>query len=134
MKDPFFMTHDNKLPSHKMAHEAREERKYSGKMNKKPKRDDLEDDIDDVMELDHYSDKEAEEDAEEDNSIEESAAEKRIRLAKQYIKSLENEDIAHMGFDAEEIERSYINERLKKDAVSGMRDKVVIYSYSLCYF
>jgi ribosomal RNA-processing protein 9 len=51
----------------------------------------------------------------------ESAAEKRLRLARTYLESLDHQaELAKFGFDAEEIEGDYIAERLKKDAVCSV--------------
>jgi ribosomal RNA-processing protein 9 len=49
----------------------------------------------------------------------ETAAEKRLRLAKQYLEKV-HEDVAHADgeFDAAEIDRDLIAERLQTDAVS----------------
>ncbi|KAI0236817.1 pre-rRNA processing protein [Massospora cicadina] len=55
---------------------------------------------------------------ESDSSVKESAEEKRLRLAKQYIQSLRDglpED--ELEVDAREIDRDIIAERLQKDAV-----------------
>ncbi|KAG2188406.1 hypothetical protein INT44_001159 [Umbelopsis vinacea] len=56
-------------------------------------------------------------DVESEEEIQETAAEKRIRLAKGYLEGIQkglNEDIG--GFDAEDIDRDLIAERLKQDA------------------
>ncbi|CAG8737554.1 2587_t:CDS:2, partial [Funneliformis caledonium] len=69
----------------------------------------------DDMDFDKDSDKEEVSDGNEfDNR--ETPAEKRRRLAKQYIESVK-EGLDDVGFDAAEIDRDLIAERLKKDAL-----------------
>ena len=53
----------------------------------------------------------------ESSSEDETAAERRLRLAEQYLEKIkgETQDANDVGFDAEEIDRDLIAERLKKD-------------------
>ncbi|KAL1923192.1 uncharacterized protein VTP21DRAFT_9568 [Calcarisporiella thermophila] len=105
MSDPFFIT----------SRKRKKPLAANGKRSSKD-RDELEEDdigpggIDD-MDLEAS---EVEEESDEDKR--ETAAEKRLRLAKTYIRKIE-EDIDEGGFDAAEIDRDLIAERLKKDVL-----------------
>ena len=46
----------------------------------------------------------------------ETAAERRLRLAEQYLKNIKSE-VDEAGFDAEDIDRDLIAERLQEDSV-----------------
>lgn len=46
----------------------------------------------------------------------ETGAERRLRLAEQYLKNIKSE-VQEVGFDAEEIDRTLIAERLQEDVV-----------------
>ena len=48
----------------------------------------------------------------------ETAAEKRLRLAERYLEELKGEVEEEAGFDARDIDRDLIAERLKEDVVS----------------
>ena len=56
-------------------------------------------------------------DGHESSSEDETAAERRLRLAEQYLEKIkgETQDANEIGFDAEDIDRDLIAERLKKD-------------------
>lgn len=48
----------------------------------------------------------------------ETAAERRLRLAERYLENL-REEVDEVGFDAADIDRDLIAERLKEDVVCG---------------
>ncbi|KAF9584760.1 pre-rRNA processing protein [Lunasporangiospora selenospora] len=56
-------------------------------------------------------------DDDEDENLNETAAQKRLRLAKGYIDNLQTAQDDDFGFDAEEIDRDNIADRLKQDAL-----------------
>ena len=47
----------------------------------------------------------------------ETGAERRLRLAEQYLQNIKSEVGETIGFDAEQIDKDFIAERLKEDAV-----------------
>ena len=49
-------------------------------------------------------------------SEDETGAERRLRLAKQYLQNVKNE-VDEIGFDAEEIDKDLVSERLQEDVV-----------------
>jgi ribosomal RNA-processing protein 9 len=49
----------------------------------------------------------------------ETAAEKRLRLAERYLENIRNEVEEEVGFDAEQIDKDLIAERLKEDVAEG---------------
>lgn len=51
-----------------------------------------------------------------ESEIDETGAEKRLRLAERYLENV-REEVDEVGFDAEEIDRDLIAERLKEDVV-----------------
>ena len=51
----------------------------------------------------------------------ETAAEKRLRLAKKYIESMEEGMRAEGGFDAAEVDRELLSERLRDEVVRAFR-------------
>ena len=57
----------------------------------------------------------------ESEDEDETGAERRLRLAEQYLENIKGETET-VGFDAEEIDRDLIAERLKEDAVWIMSD------------
>jgi ribosomal RNA-processing protein 9 len=67
-----------------------------------------------------FEGKEAEGDSfsEDEGDDEETAAEKRLRLAERYLENI-REEVDEVGFDAEEIDRDLIAERLKEDAAES---------------
>ena len=52
----------------------------------------------------------------ESESGDETAAERRLRLAEQYLENVKGE-VDEVGFDADEIDRDLIAERLQEDVV-----------------
>lgn len=56
--------------------------------------------------------------AEGEGEEEETAAERRLRLAERYLENI-REEVDEVGFDAEEIDRDLIAERLKEDAAES---------------
>ena len=59
----------------------------------------------------------------------ETAQEKRLRLAKRYIETMQESLTVQGGFDAEDIDKQLLNERLRDEAVREMFLKDV---YRLC--
>lgn len=55
----------------------------------------------------------------ESDGVDETGAQRRLRLAEQYLKNIQGE-VDDTGFDAEDIDRDLIAERLKEDVV-GVR-------------
>ena len=49
-------------------------------------------------------------------SEDETGAERRLRLAKQYLQNVKNE-VVEIAFDAEEIDKDLVSERLQQDVV-----------------
>ena len=80
-----------------------------------------------IDDMDLVDDGIAASDSEAEVEKRETAAEKRLRLAKQYLDKV-HEDVAYADgeFDAAEIDRDLIAERLQTDAVSTYH---VIYDY-----
>jgi ribosomal RNA-processing protein 9 len=78
------------------------------------------DDSDDDHATGFFEEPEASESSEEEG---ETAAEKRLRLAERYLENLKNEVQEDGGFDAAEIDRDLIAERLKED-VAETRGKI----------
>lgn len=70
------------------------------------------DDREDVFGLDN-------EDSETSEDEGETAAEKRLRLAERYLENIRNEVEEEVGFDAEQIDKDLIAERLKEDVAEG---------------
>lgn len=58
------------------------------------------------------------EDSESDSDEGETAADRRLKLAERYLENVRDE-VDEVGFDAAEIDRDLIAERLKEDVVSG---------------
>lgn len=58
-------------------------------------------------------------DSETSEDEEETAAEKRIRLAQRYLDNIRNEVEEEVGFDAEQIDKDLIAERLKEDVAEN---------------
>ncbi|CAI2173766.1 5163_t:CDS:2 [Funneliformis geosporum] len=83
----------------------------------------------DDMDFDKDSDKDEVSDDEFDNT--ETPVEKRRRLAKQYIESV-RKGLDVIGFDAAEIDRDLIAERLKKDALeqTGRAHRIIADTFS----
>ena len=54
----------------------------------------------------------------ESDELEETGAERRLRLAERYLENIRDEVEHKHGFDAAEIDRDLIAERLKEDVVS----------------
>jgi ribosomal RNA-processing protein 9 len=79
--------------------------------------------IDKDENLDIYSDLESEDKHsanEEDEEIEETADEKRIRMAKEYLRRVQKAEIQEdrLEFEAGDLDKEIIAARLKQDAVS----------------
>ncbi|RIA85384.1 WD40-repeat-containing domain protein [Glomus cerebriforme] len=83
----------------------------------------------DDMDFDKGSDED--EKSNEDENNRETPTEKKRRLAKQYIESVK-EGLDEAGFDAAEIDRDLIAERLKKDALeqTGRAHRIIAESFS----
>jgi ribosomal RNA-processing protein 9 len=58
-------------------------------------------------------------DSESSDDENETAAEKRLRLAERYLENIRNEVEEEVGFDAEQIDKDLIAERLKEDVAEG---------------
>ncbi|KAF2845102.1 small nucleolar ribonucleoprotein-like protein complex subunit [Plenodomus tracheiphilus IPT5] len=69
---------------------------------------------------------EEEGDSESSDDENETAAEKRLRLAERYLENIRNEVEDEVGFDAEQIDKDLIAERLKEDVAEN---KGKIYKY-----
>ncbi|OZJ05442.1 hypothetical protein BZG36_01634 [Bifiguratus adelaidae] len=86
---------------------------------KRPAEDDIEESDEDVGGLDDMDLRGSEgEESLDEEELNETAAEKRLRLAKDYLQTLRNreeEDVG--GFMAEDVDRDIIADRLKKDAL-----------------
>lgn len=65
------------------------------------------------------SDNASEEESESGSEAGETAAERRLRLAEQYLDNV-REEVDDVGFDAAEIDRDLIAERLKEDVVRSL--------------
>lgn len=65
-------------------------------------------------------------DSESSDDENETAAEKRLRLAERYLENVRNEIEEEVGFDAEQIDKDLIAERLREDVAEG---KGKIYKY-----
>jgi ribosomal RNA-processing protein 9 len=65
-------------------------------------------------------DAQAIEDVSSDEAEDETAAQKRLRLAEMYLESLQDEAAAEGGFDAKDLDRDIIAERLQSDVVSPL--------------
>ena len=63
----------------------------------------------------------SESESEEDD---ETGAERRLRLAEQYLENIKGE-VDEVGFDAEEIDKDLIAERLQEDVVCSMSDNLL---------
>ena len=57
-------------------------------------------------------------DHESSSSEDETAAERRLRLAEQYLENIKGDVQEEVGFDAEEVDRDLIGERLQEDVAS----------------
>jgi ribosomal RNA-processing protein 9 len=70
-------------------------------------------------------------DSSEAENEDETAAERRLRLAERYLENL-REEVDEVGFDAADIDRDIIAERLKEDVVCGSNaphvDRTLAYS------
>ena len=62
----------------------------------------------------HAQDENISEDSEDSDRANETAAERRLRLAEQYLENV-REEVDEVGFDAEDVDRDLIAERLKED-------------------
>lgn len=74
--------------------------------------DDSENDRGDVFDLNN-------EDSDTSEDEGETAAEKRLRLAERYLENIRNEVEEEVGFDAEQIDKDLIAERLKEDVAEN---------------
>jgi ribosomal RNA-processing protein 9 len=81
------------------------------------------DDSDDGREA-FFDDQNGESESSEDEG--ETAAEKRLRLAQRYLDNIRNEVEEEVGFDAEQIDKDLIAERLKEDVAEN---KGKVYKY-----
>ncbi|CAB4432752.1 unnamed protein product [Rhizophagus irregularis] len=81
--------------------------------------------------MDFDNDNDEEEKSDEDENNMETPTEKRRRLAKQYIESVKKE-LDEAEFDAAEIDRDLIAERLKKDALeqTGRAHRIIADTFS----
>ncbi|CAG8616957.1 706_t:CDS:2, partial [Ambispora leptoticha] len=134
MNDPFFSrtksTKSKNSKTDKFSNKSKKattykenDKAYTGKKRKLEVKDDeesipsSEDEIGpgliDDMDMEHSFDEES--NTEDDH---ETPAEKRRRLAKQYIDSV-REELDEAGFDAAEIDRDLIGQRLRKDALEA---------------
>ncbi|RUS31507.1 WD40-repeat-containing domain protein [Jimgerdemannia flammicorona] len=120
MSDPFFVTaiRKRKKPSTSSDKKspAKRSRQRDGPATNGRKGDDNSSSEDDlgpgaIAEMDLRSS----EGEDEEDEISETAAEKRVRLAKKYLEKIKS-DIEVDGFDAADIDRDLIAERLRKDA------------------
>ncbi|EIE87730.1 hypothetical protein G6F47_010424 [Rhizopus delemar] len=111
--DPFFAsTRKRKRNNNRSVQKKQPERPKNTQNNQDS---DIEGDSDDA---DHFNTNASSESSVEssDEEIEETAAEKRVRLAKAYLDSIEkNAEEEIDGFDAADLDRDIISERLKKD-------------------
>lgn len=57
--------------------------------------------------------------SESDSDDGETAADRRLKLAERYLDNVREDVVDEVGFDAEEIDRDLIAERLKEDVVCG---------------
>lgn len=73
-----------------------------------------------VNDAEPVSDTESEED-------DETGAERRLRLAERYLENIKGE-IDEVGFDAEEIDRDLIAERLQEDVVNRLSNCILLFS------
>ena len=65
----------------------------------------------------------------ESEEEDETGAERRLRLAEQYLENIK-EEVDEIGFDAEEIDRDLIAERLQEDVVCNVSSCVSLFSGS----
>jgi ribosomal RNA-processing protein 9 len=63
----------------------------------------------------------------ESESEDETAAERRLRLAEQYLQNIKGE-VDEVGFDAEEIDKDLIAERLQEDVVCTVSGPEAVYT------
>ncbi|KAF2134123.1 WD40 repeat-like protein [Dothidotthia symphoricarpi CBS 119687] len=93
-----------------------------------PRRTEREDSIESEESDDNRGDVFDEEldDSESSDDENETAAEKRLRLAERYLENVRNEVEEEVGFDAAQIDKDLIAERLKEDVAEG---KGKIYKY-----
>jgi ribosomal RNA-processing protein 9 len=80
-------------------------------------------------------------DEEEGGEEEETAAERRLKLAERYLQNIRSEVQEEVGFDAEEIDRDLIAERLQEDVAESkgriyrkLADELKFGEASNCYF
>ncbi|KAM3078531.1 pre-rRNA processing protein [Clarireedia jacksonii] len=78
---------------------------------------------------------------EEEGKEEETAAERRLKLAERYLQNIRSEVQEEVGFDAEEIDRDLIAERLQEDVAESkgkiyrqLADELKFGEASSCYF
>ncbi|KAI8080165.1 WD40-repeat-containing domain protein [Gilbertella persicaria] len=110
--DPFFAsTRKRKRPTKTTSTGPKKPSK--GRLNKKQDSD-LEDDNDDEDQFNANVSAESEAESSEEEIVE-TAAEKRVRLAKAYLNNIEESLEDGDGFDAADLDRDLIAERLKKD-------------------
>lgn len=57
--------------------------------------------------------------SESDSDEGETAADRRLKLAERYLDNVREDVVDDVGFDAEQIDRDLIAERLKEDVVCG---------------
>ena len=78
---------------------------------------------------------ESEEDDDDESDDDETGAERRLRLAEQYLQNIKGE-VHEVGFDAEEIDKDLIAERLQEDVVCEYYTVYLIIAPSLllCQF
>ncbi|CEG63579.1 pre-rRNA processing protein [Rhizopus azygosporus] len=110
--DPFFASTRKRKRSNKPT-QKKQPRPAQSKNNKRDS--DIEGDTDDEDHFNTNVSAESEVESSEEE-IEETAAEKRVRLAKAYLESIEKNAQDEIGeFDAADLDRDIIAERLKKD-------------------
>ncbi|KAI9140878.1 WD40-repeat-containing domain protein [Paraphysoderma sedebokerense] len=118
MKDSFFITSDNESVSQPQKRKGTNANALkSVKRRKQDKDHESEDEIGagGIDDIDFQSYSTGEEESDEEDK--ETAAEKRLRLAKEYLKTIETELEENVGFDAKDIDRDLIAERLRDDAL-----------------
>lgn len=91
-----------------------DDKEKKGKGRKERDESISESELDDDEELSGSAESEEESESESDEG--ETAAEKRLRLAESYLENI-REEVDDVGFDAAEIDRDLIAERLKEDVV-----------------
>ncbi|WBW70957.1 U3 snoRNP-associated protein Rrp9 [Schizosaccharomyces osmophilus] len=111
MSDPFFTR-----PEHRKRKAKNAAQKKPVASKRKPQNESKDEDLASIS-SDSDMEREQHDPDEENEDAHENAAEKRLRIAKDYLDQIKNEIGEDVGFNAEEVDRELLSERLQEDVL-----------------